>query len=98
MNVEPLEDKWQSFGWHVQRVDGHDVKQILSAIGAAQRTADRPHMIIADTVKGKGISYIENKYEWHSHNINDEEYRIAQSELDTADREINELEQASWLR
>ena len=96
MNIEPLEDKWRSFGWHVQRVNGHDVKQIISAIDVAKRTEDPPHMIIADTVKGKGVSYIEGKYEWHSHGINDEEYQAALTELDSAEREIAERQKETW--
>ena len=96
MNIEPLEDKWRSFGWHVQRVDGHDVEQIISAIDLAKGTKDQPHIVIADTIKGKGVSYIEGKYEWHSHSISDEEYGIALSELDAAERELEEQEQAAW--
>jgi transketolase len=96
MKIEPLEDKWRSFGWHVQRVDGHDVEQIISAIDLAKGTKDQPHIVIADTVKGKGVSYIEGKYEWHSHSISDEEYGIALSELDAVERELEKQEQAAW--
>lgn len=96
MNVEPLEDKWRSFGWHVQRVDGHDVEQIISAIDLAKSTKDKPHIVIADTVKGKGVSFIEGKYEWHSHSLSDEEYRIALGELEAAERELEGRERAAW--
>jgi transketolase len=95
MSIEPLEDKWRSFGWHVQRVDGHDVEQIISAIDLATSTPDKPHIVIADTVKGKGVSFIEGKYEWHSHSLSDEEYRIALGELDAAERELEEQERAA---
>jgi transketolase len=95
MSIEPLEDKWRSFGWHVQRVDGHDVEQIISAIDLAKSTKDKPHIVIADTVKGKGVSYIEGKYEWHSHSLSDEEYRIALGELEAAERELEEQERAA---
>ncbi len=96
MSIEPLEDKWRSFGWHVQRVDGHDVEQIISAIDLAKSTKDKPHIVIADTVKGKGVSFIEGKYEWHSHSLSDEEYRIALGELEAAERELEEQERATW--
>ena len=95
MNVEPLEDKWRSFGWHVQRVDGHDVSLILAAVEAAKSTPSRPHMIIADTLKGKGVSYIEGRYEWHSHTISDEEYRMALEELAAAERSLEQQERRS---
>jgi len=95
MSIEPLEDKWRSFGWHVQRVDGHDVEQIISAIDLAKSTQDKPHIVIADTVKGKGVSYIEGKFEWHSHSISDEEYRIALNELEAAGRELEQQERAA---
>jgi transketolase len=96
MSIEPLEDKWRSFGWHVQRVDGHDVEQIISAIDLAKSTKDKPHIVIADTVKGKGVSFIEGKYEWHSHSLSDEEYRIALGELEAAERELEGRERAAW--
>jgi transketolase len=96
MSIEPLEGKWRSFGWHVQRVDGHDVEQIISAIDLAKSIPDEPHIIIADTVKGKGVSYIEGKYEWHSHSLSDEEYRIALGELEAAERELEAQERTAW--
>jgi transketolase len=95
MSIEPLEDKWRSFGWHVQRVDGHDVEQIISAIDLAKSTKGKPHIVIADTVKGKGVSFIEGKYEWHSHSISDEEYQIALGELEAVERELEEQERAA---
>jgi transketolase len=81
MSVEPLQQRWQSFGWHVQCVDGHDVRQLLQAIDVAKRTPEQPHMIIASTVKGKGVSYMEGKVEWHAHVISEPQYRIALEEL-----------------
>jgi transketolase len=65
VNVEPLAEKWRAFGWHVQRIDGHDFRQIHEAIEAAQQRDMRPHMVIADTVKGKGVPSMENRPEWH---------------------------------
>jgi len=90
INLEPIESKWQSFGWHVQRVDGHDMRQILAAVETAKRNPGQPHMIIADTVKGKGISYMENSIKWHSHPISEEEYRTAMADLQAIGRALAE--------
>ncbi len=85
MAIEPLEAKWVSFGWHVQRIDGHDLEEIGRAIQRAFDGPRQPHMILADTVKGKGLSFVENNVPWHSHAINDEDYRRAMAELDSAE-------------
>jgi transketolase len=89
VELEPIKAKWQSFGWHVQRVDGHDIGQIMTATAAAQIPAGQPHLIVCDTVKGKGISFMEYKVEWHSHPINDEEYARALAELYPAAHNVN---------
>lgn len=65
MGVEPLTDKWHAFGWDVQRIDGHDFAAIHEACGRAQARGGRPHAIIADTVKGKGIPEMEDNPAWH---------------------------------
>lgn len=65
MALEPLADKWRSFGWHVDEIDGHNVDAIKGAIEQAQAVKGKPSMIIAQTIKGKGVSYMENKVEWH---------------------------------
>ncbi len=67
MRLEPLGDKWRSFGWDVQEVDGHDIAALLDVVESAYGAGDGgvPHAIIAHTVKGKGISFMENKTEWH---------------------------------
>ncbi len=65
MAVEPLEDKWKAFGWQTQRIDGHDFVAIHTAMQKAMERAGRPHVIIADTIKGKGVASMENKPEWH---------------------------------
>jgi transketolase len=88
MAVSPLEDKWKAFGWGVRRIDGHDVEQILGAIREAEAEPAKPQVIIAVTVKGKGISYMENSVPWHSHPIDDEQLRLALQELDEAAKEI----------
>jgi transketolase len=65
MSVEPLADKWRSFGWVVQEIDGHAIGQVVDTLKAAPFAAGRPSAIIARTVKGKGLSFAEGRYEWH---------------------------------
>lgn len=69
MPIEPIVDKWQAFGWSVIDIDGHDLKQIASAFQQARENQERggikPVLILARTVKGKGVSFMENKVEWH---------------------------------
>lgn len=66
--VMPLEDlsaKWESFGWHVQNVDGHNIEAIIDACGLARAVVDRPSVIIAHTTPGKGVHFMENNFRWH---------------------------------
>jgi transketolase len=84
MEVQPAADKWRAFGWHVQEIDGHDFKQILSAIDIAKSEMEKPSMIVAKTVKGKGVSFMENKVKWHGTAPSDEETKKAIEELSTA--------------
>jgi len=65
MPLEPLEDKWRAFGWHVCRIDGHDFAAILGALDEARRTSGKPTVVIADTIKGKGVSFMEGLAKWH---------------------------------
>lgn len=65
MPLEPLAAKWNAFNWFVREVDGHDISQILEAFDEAKKTKGRPTCIIAHTVKGKGVSFMENRAEWH---------------------------------
>lgn len=65
LDLEPLAEKFRAFRWHVQEIDGHNVSEILRAIAEAKKVKNGPHCIIAHTVKGKGISFMENKLEWH---------------------------------
>ncbi len=80
-NVDPVDAKWLSFGWHVQTIDGHDVDQIISAVDQAKKEQGKPHIIIANTTKGKGISFMENKPEWHARSLNKDEYTQAMHDL-----------------
>jgi transketolase len=65
LRLEPLADKFRAFGWSVREVDGHDVKELSSALGTLPLEAGRPNAIIAHTVKGKGVSWMEGKVLWH---------------------------------
>ncbi|MFH0870605.1 MAG: transketolase [archaeon] len=81
MNIDPLEEKYRSFGWHVINVDGHDMKSILNAFSEARKVRSKPVAIIADTVKGKGVSFMENQAGWHGKAPNYEELKKALAEL-----------------
>jgi transketolase len=74
MSLEPLSSKWEAFGWHVQSADGHDPDALKTAIECAKKIAGKPKVIIADTVKGKGVSLMENKFQWHSGQITADQY------------------------
>ena len=65
MDLEPFADKWKAFGWEAREIDGHNFKEILGALQAVPFKTCKPSCIIAHTVKGKGVSYMENKLEWH---------------------------------
>jgi transketolase len=81
ISVDPLADKWRAFGWEVREIDGHDMGQVVDALGALPFNPDRPSALIAHTVKGKGVSFAENTYLWHSNNVNDEVLARALAEL-----------------
>lgn len=81
MGVEPLGDKFRAFGWHVVGVDGHDVKALQLAFQLAATTKGRPTAIIAQTVKGKGVSFMENLCAWHGKCPNQEELAAALAEI-----------------
>jgi len=84
MNVEPLAPKWQAFGWHTIDIDGHDMAQILAALDEAEAVKGQPTIILARTVKGKGVSIFENKVQYHGVAPSDEELAIALKELGAA--------------
>ncbi|NMC26584.1 MAG: transketolase [Syntrophomonadaceae bacterium] len=81
MSPEPVADKFRAFGWETLSVDGHDHRQIMEALNKARTIAGRPTIIIADTVKGKGCSFMENKVEWHGSAPNKEQTSQALAEL-----------------
>ena len=65
MPLDPLPEKWRAFGWHTLEIDGHDFRQILAAVATAKNERGRPTMIVANTIKGKGVSFMENQVHWH---------------------------------
>ena len=81
MNVEPLEDKYSSFGWEVIRIDGHDMQQVVNALERAKTFRGKPTVILADTVKGKGVSFMEGIAGWHGKSPNLEELQKGLAEL-----------------
>jgi len=81
MSPEPVADKFRAFGWQTLVIDGHDPRQIMEALAAARSTKGRPTAIIADTVKGKGCSFMENRAEWHGTTPNEEQVAQALAEL-----------------
>lgn len=81
-SLYPVEDKWRAFHWHVQSVDGHDIAALREAIVNAKQVKDRPSFIAMKTVKGKGISYMEDNNAWHKRTPTDEEVEIARRELE----------------
>jgi transketolase len=85
MNSEPIGFKWKSFGWHIIEIDGHDMKEIIRAIDDAKKIEGKPSVIIAKTVKGKGVSFMEGAVGFHGKAPNDEEYEQAMKELEAVD-------------
>lgn len=80
-NMEPVQDKWKAFRWNVQEIDGHDFPSILKAIQHAQKVKDQPAIIIAHTIKGKGVSFMENNNHFHGVAPTQEEMKRALQEL-----------------
>jgi len=82
MNLDPFNKKWQAFGWHVIEVDGHDFTQLIDAFNQAKQVKGQPTVIIAHTIKGKGVSFMENNPDFHGKAPNAEEVAIALKELE----------------
>ncbi|RJQ43143.1 MAG: transketolase [Nitrospiraceae bacterium] len=81
MGINPIHDKWAAFGWHVIGIDGHNMEQILAALDEAEKTKGMPTVIIANTTKGKGVSFFEHKVEYHGITPTPEEYERAVKEI-----------------
>ena len=79
--LEPLDRKWEAFGWHATVVDGHDLDQICEALDEAEQVEGKPCVIIGRTVKGKGVSFMEDRFEFHNAPITEQQWREAVREL-----------------
>ena len=80
--LEPLTGKWEAFGWHAQQIDGHNFEAINQALDTARSETKKPSVIVADTIKGKGISFMEDDNNWHYRTPNAEELADAMTELE----------------
>jgi glycerate-2-kinase/transketolase N-terminal domain/subunit len=88
MPLEPLKEKYEAFNWHVQEVDGHNIRAIVDAVRLAHSVALKPSVIIAHTIPGKGVDFMENDFTWHGKPPNKEEAKIALHELRTLSNKI----------
>lgn len=88
MPLEPLRAKWEAFNWHVQEIDGHNFREIDESIGQAKAIFDKPSVIIAHTIPGKGVPEFERKFEWHGKPPNVEEGKMALAALRTLSGKI----------
>lgn len=88
MPLEPLADKWRAFNWHVIEIDGHNHQEIMDAVAEAKAIYEKPTVIIAHTIPGKGVSFMERKFEWHGKPPTKEEGALALHELRTLNERI----------
>ncbi len=88
MSSEPLADRWAAFGWSVRRIDGHDIRQIVGEAAQAPFTPGKPSLLIADTVKGRGLSFAEGKVDYHYWKPNGQELDLAEQELLAGEKEL----------
>lgn len=79
--LDPLDDKFRAFGWEVAMVDGHDIEQLIEVLSAPPSTREKPLCVIANTVKGKGVSFMENQASWHHGVPNPQQFETAMKEL-----------------
>ncbi len=90
MNYEPLDERWHSFGWSVRIINGHDFRAIIDNVNAAPFEKGKPSLIIADTIKSKGLSFAEGKVSYHYWKANPEEMAQAMLDLDAIEKQLNE--------
>jgi transketolase len=84
LNMEPLLDKWTSFGWQTKEIQGHDFQEIFETFNSIPFKKDKPNCVIAETIKGKGVSFMENDFKWHDKCPDEKEYDKALKEIDSA--------------
>ncbi|KAA0007422.1 MAG: transketolase [Thermoplasmata archaeon] len=90
VGLESTKERWAAFGWNIIEIDGHDIKQILDALHEADSYKGKPTMIIMRTVKGRGVSFMENNVDFHGVAPNEEEYKQAMKELDETEKKLME--------
>ena len=90
MPTDPIDKKVEAFNWHVIKIDGHNIDQILAALSEARSVKGKPTAILMATLKGKGVSFMENQAGWHGKAPNAEEFAIAKAELETKIKELEE--------
>jgi len=90
MAMEPIEDKFKAFGFAIRTVDGHDFSEMIKVFKEIPYENRKPNLVIAKTIKGKGVSFIEDKVEWHHHVPSTEELKIAMAELDLAEKALED--------
>ena len=88
MPLEDLRGKWESFGWHVQEIDGHNVESIIDAASMARAITNKPSIIIAHTIPGKGVDFMEYDYHWHGAPPNSDQAKEALEKLRSLDGKI----------
>ena len=88
LRLESVRERWSSFGWNVIEIDGHDIGQIIDALRDADEYKNQPTIIILNTIKGKGVSFMENNVDFHGVPPNDMEYKLAMKELDVLQRKL----------
>jgi len=88
MPLEPLKEKFESFGWHVLEMDGHNMEAINDTIEEAKTVFNKPTMIIAQTIPGKGVDFMEREFSWHGKSPNPEEAEKALKQLRSLDGKI----------
>jgi transketolase len=88
MSVTPIDEKLKGFGWEVVTIDGHDLEEISGAFAKARECKDKPFAIIARTIKGKGVSFMENEFGWHGKAPNEEQFKQALEELEKLGGEL----------
>ncbi|MEK7209552.1 MAG: transketolase, partial [Patescibacteria group bacterium] len=88
MPLDDLKSKYESFNWHVIEIDGHNIREFVEACAKAETIHEKPTVVIARTIPGKGVDFMENKFEWHGKPPNKEEAKIALRELRTLQGQI----------
>jgi transketolase len=86
LSLSPMADRWRAFGWDVHEVDGHDADGLAGTIGRLDTASGPPHVLVARTVFGKGVSYMERQIKWHYSPMSDDEYRRALAEIEEQER------------